>query len=110
MKASDALATLVQARDIDDPEFSASRTARLQEDVADGLLKLAANGKFSGASPELRRQLEQMLEKGQFKLPSDAGERQELLHDLQDFLDRKGDELSKLRQESSPCEQCRGGT
>ncbi len=110
MKASDALAALAKAGDADAPALSAERTVRLEKDVLDALQRLATNGKFAGASPELRDQLEKRMKDGQFRLPQDPTERQKLLDDLQDFLDQESDALSKLRQECAECEQCRGGT
>ena len=82
---------------------------QLSKDIKDAIEKLAKSGAFNNLSPELREQLQKLMKNGQFDLPDDPAERQKLLDELGDFLDKESDKLSRLHEK---CENCGkpGGT
>ncbi len=106
-KAHNAVAALAKAGLGEGQELSAERLEQLEKDVIEALQKMAKNGDFSGASPKLRSELERLMKNGKFKLPQAGEEREQLLNELEDFLDKESEKLSKLRKE---CKECEGGT
>lgn len=108
-KAQDSVAALQRASKADAPMLSQEAIEQLSKDIKEALEKMAKSGAFNNLSPELRKQLQKLMKNGQFDLPGDPGERQKLLDELGDFLDKESDKLSKLREK---CENCGkpGGT
>jgi hypothetical protein len=102
-KAQSALTELKRASEGDAGELSEERTLALEKDVLEALKKLGRDGKFSNAPPELRDALQRLTKNREFKLPKDAAARQEMLDQLQEYLDQEAEKLSELRQ------QCQGG-
>lgn len=109
-KATDAVAALAKAGDADAALMSIERIDQLQKDVIETLRKLSKTTQFSGASSELRDQLQRLLKSGDFNLPEDAEARKKMLDDLQEYLDQEFDRLSELREKCKKCETCPGGT
>lgn len=108
-KAQDSVAALKRASEADAPALSQESIEQLSRDIKEALEKMARSGAFNNLSPELREQLQKLMKNGQFDLPGDPAERQKMLDELSDFLDKESDKLSKLREK---CEDCGkpGGT
>lgn len=103
-EAHEAAAAL--ARAADGPELNLDTMLQLEQNLAEMLMKLQEQGAFSGAPESLRRELERLIKQGQFKLPADPAERQELLDELEEYLDQEWEKLNELRQK---CGDGRGG-
>ncbi|MFP6765098.1 MAG: hypothetical protein VB858_15830, partial [Planctomycetaceae bacterium] len=84
-------------------------TEEFGKDVREALSRMERDGIFDQLSPQLRSQLERLRKDGQFKLPGNPQDRQQLLDELADFLEEESDRLSKLQK---PCTRCGkpGGT
>lgn len=116
-KALDAAALLAAANNPDAPELSLERTEQLEKDLAETLQKMMQKGGLQGASPELQEQLQRLMKNGKMKMPGKPGERQELLDELKDLLEKEDKKLSDLRKKCSSCKsgqcdkegECEGG-
>ena len=97
-KASDALAQLARALKGDGSQVLPETLERLEKDVVDGLKKLAKANGFKHLSPELRDQLERLMKDENFEIPDELKD-EELMQELQEFLDQEADRLEKLRNE-----------
>ena len=108
-KAQDSVAALQRASKSDAQMLSQESIEQLSKDIKDAIEKLAKSGAFNNLSPELREQLQKLMKNGQFDLPGDPAERQKLLDELGDVLDKESDKLSRLHEK---CENCGkpGGT
>lgn len=105
-KASSAAQTLSQAGDGDG--LTPEQIQALTDQIAEGLQRLSEKGSLgsksaSSLSPEMRERLNQMMANGQLTLPSDPAERQQMLDELQEMLNKECRKLSELRS------QCQGG-
>ena len=107
--AQDSVAALQRASKSDAQMLSQESIEQLSKDIKAAIEKLAKSGAFNNLSPELREQLQKLMKNGQFDLPDDPAERQKLLDELGDFLDKESDKLSRLHEK---CENCGkpGGT
>jgi hypothetical protein len=105
-KALDAVSALAKCGSGDASELSIKRVEQLEKDLLDAMKKLAANGAFSNASPELRQRMERMISSGQFRLPANEAERNQLLGELDQFLEQESRQLGELRK---GCEHCQQG-
>ena len=91
-------------------EFSAERTENLEQELSEALQKLGQKGALSNASQGLQDQLARLTTNGKLKLPRDAGERQEVLDQLNEFLQQENKKLSDLRKKCSACKSgCQSG-
>ncbi len=113
-KAQSALSELKQASAKDGIELSDDRALMLEKDVLDALKKMAASGDFSGASEEMQDMLQRLTKQKNAGLPQDAQARQQMLDELQEFLDQEAQKLEELRQkcQGENCPHCGkpGGT
>jgi hypothetical protein len=107
-KARQAAALLAQGTGEDGGELSVERAEQLEQHVFDALQKLADHGGLNGASPELREQLEKLSHDVRRQLPQDKAERQQLLDELKEFLDREAEKLSQLGDHKDYCPHCNG--
>ncbi len=101
--AAEATALLAKAAAGDGSELSLERMEQLEQDVLETLQKMSKNGGLGGASSSLQSELQRLIKSGKLSLPPDAAARQELLSELQDFLEQESKKLSELRK------QCQGG-
>ena len=92
-------------------ELTVEQQEQLSRDVLEALRKLSPDGKFDGAGSELASELQRLTKNGQFKLPEDAAKRQELLDQLQDYLEQQEQKLAELREKMGQCQggNCPGG-
>ena len=102
-KAQEALAALKHAADGEQLTMPLESLLQLEQEMLETLQKMMGKGAFQNAPESLKSELQRLMKDGQFKLPEDPGERQELLDSLSEFLDQESDELSELRS------KCRGG-
>lgn len=109
-KASEAASLLARAGDTDAPELTLERTEQLEKELLEALQKLQQKGAFSGASKDLRQQLQRLMKNGKFQMPKDPGEVQELLDELREHLEKESKKLSELRKKCSSCKsgKCEG--
>lgn len=102
-QARDAAAVLAEAADGDAPALSLERQELLEKELLEALKKMAENGAFKNASAGLKSELQRLAKSGNPRLPQDAAERQKLLDELREHLDRESEKLAEARQ------QCQGG-
>ena len=100
-----AAAALLSESNSADPagELSGERTDNLEHELGDALQKLMQKGVFSNAPQGLQDQLARLTKNGKLGLPREAGERQEVLDELKEFLDQENKKLSDLRKKCSAC-------
>jgi hypothetical protein len=104
-KAQEALDHLAADAKQNQSAMSAERRDQLEQDAMESLRKLSKDGRFSKASPELQKKLQQLMKDGHLSLPKDAKEREKMLSDLKKFLKDESKKLSKLRgKEGDPDE------
>ena len=106
-EALDALAAEAADGDLDGP--GPERLGQLRKDLEEALEQLA-RGKSSRDLPDsVKQQLQRLAKEGPStaRLPQDGAERQQLLDDLRDYLDREARQLEQLRQQA---QQKPGGT
>jgi hypothetical protein len=110
-QARDAATLLAESNHADPAagQLSLDRTEQLEKDLTDTLQKLMKKGACSGASQSLQDQLQRLCKNGKLQMPGNAGERQELLDELQEFLDAENKKLSDLRKKCSECKACKAG-
>ncbi len=102
--AAQAASILAKAAAGDGPPLSQERQEQLEQDILETLQKLAKNGGLNGASSSLQSELQRLMKSGKLGKSGDSAARQELLNELQDFLEQESEKLSELRK------QCQGGT
>lgn len=79
-------------------ELDDERKERLEQDLLDALRKMAENGAFDGATAaNLPDALKQLIKQNATKLPLDETLREELLDELQEFLDQESAKLAECR-------------
>jgi hypothetical protein len=96
-KAQDALERLAADADKSQSSLSAERRDQLEQEAIESLRKLSKDGRFSKASPELQKKLQQLMKDKHMSLPKDAKEREKMLSDLKQFLKDESNKLSKAR-------------
>ena len=96
-KAQDALERLAADADKSQSSLSAERRDQLEQEAIESLRKLSKDGRFSKASPELQKKLQQLMKDKHVSLPKDAKEREKTLSDLKKFLNEESKKLSKCR-------------
>jgi hypothetical protein len=96
-KAQDALERLSADADKSQSSLSAERRDQLEQEAIESLRKLSKDGRFSKASPELQKKLQQLMKDKHMSLPKDAKEREKMLSDLKKFLKDESEKLSKCR-------------
>jgi hypothetical protein len=96
-KAQDALERLAADADKSQSSLSAERRDQLEQEAIESLRKLSKDGRFSKASPELQKKLQQLMKDKRVSLPKDAKEREKTLSDLKKFLNEESKKLSKSR-------------
>lgn len=102
-KASAAALTLAMAEN-GEVSLSAARVEQLEQELLEALQQMQKSGSLSGASPSLQAQLQKLMQNGQFKQLSESGaERQQMLDELKELLDREQKKLSEARK------KCNGG-
>ncbi|HXY36886.1 MAG TPA: hypothetical protein VEI07_21845 [Planctomycetaceae bacterium] len=99
-KARDALDRLAADAQQSQSSLSAERRDQLEQEAMESLRKLSKNGRFSKASPELQKKLQQLMKDGKLSLPKDAKEREKTLSDLKKFLKDESEKLAKSRGKS----------
>ena len=117
-KFQEAVAQLAKATRGEGEPLSPEAREQLEQDVAEAvemLTKKGANsadvapGKKGAGNKSLQDKLQRLMKEGKLKLPSDPQERQELLDELQDELNKEKQKLSELRKKCKACSQCKGG-
>jgi hypothetical protein len=103
-KAQDALERLAADADKSSSSLSAERKEQLEQEAIESLRKLSKDGRFSKASPELQKKLQQLMKDKHVSLPKDAKEREKTLSDLKKFLKEESKKLSKCRGKCKKCE------
>lgn len=83
---------------------SAQRQEGLQKNLGNTLQKLQKRGALKKAPQKLRDQLARLNKTGEkLDLPQDPQERQQMLKELQEFLDQESSSLESLQKECSNC-------
>jgi len=110
-QASSAAALLSESNAADPAgKFSAERIEGLENELGDTVQKLMQQGAFSKAPQGLQDQLARMTKNGKLRMPREAGERQEVLDELKDFLEKENKKLADLRKKCSACKSgCKNG-
>lgn len=110
-KAQEALAALKHAADGEQLTMPLESLLQLEKEMLETLQKMIEKGAFQNAPQSLKDELQRLMKNGQLKMPGDPGERQELLDDLGEFLEKESDELSELRSkcEGGQCKKCGEG-
>jgi hypothetical protein len=103
-KAQDALERLAADAEKTQSSLTAERREQLEQEAIESLRKLSKDGRFSKASPELQKKLQQLLKDHHITLPKDAKEREKTLSDLKKFLDDESKKLSKFRKKDGKSE------
>jgi hypothetical protein len=96
-KAQDALERLASDADQSRSSLTSERRDQLEQEAVESLRKLSKDGRFSKASPELQKKLQQLMKDGHISLPKDAKERDRTLSDLKKFLKEESKKLAKCR-------------
>lgn len=108
--AKEAAQLLAQALNKNASELSSDQIEQLQQDVLETLRKLSENGTLDRPGAEgLKDALQRLIKKNGDKkssLPSDPDELQDLLDDLDDFLEQEAKRLDEIRKK---CKGCAGG-
>ncbi len=108
-KAQDALDRLGEDAKQNASSLSAERRDQLEQEVAESLRKLSKSGRFSKASPELQKKLQQLMKDNHLSLPKDAKEREKMLSDLKKFLKDESKKLAKARHKEGDPEDDQEG-
>jgi len=110
-KAQEALTALKHAADGEQLTMSLESLLQLEKETLETLQKMMEKGAFQDAPEPLKNELQRLMKDGQFKLPEDPGERQELLDSLSEFLDKESEELAELRSKckGGQCKKCGDG-
>ncbi|MSR57698.1 MAG: hypothetical protein EXS05_08500 [Planctomycetaceae bacterium] len=116
-KARGAAALLADSNLSDTPQMSLERSEQLENDLAESLQKMMQKGGLAGVPKDLKEQLQRLMKNGKLQMPKDAGDRQELLDELKEYLDKENDKLNELRKKCSGCKsgqcdkegECEGG-
>lgn len=112
-KARDAAAALAEANAPDGEPLSGERVQQLEKSLVETLQKMQKGGRGSRLPPDVQQQLQRLTKNGQGRLPKDAGQRQQLLQELQEHLQRESRRLAELRKQSpggrtGTCPHCGG--
>jgi hypothetical protein len=97
-KAQDALERLAADADKSHSSLTSESRDQLEQEAIESLRKLSKDGRFSKASPELQKKLQQLMKDRHISLPKDAKERERTLSDLKKFLKEESKKLSKCRK------------
>lgn len=97
-------AAMLKGAGLDGNELSLERSEQLQKELAETLQKLGQKGAFAGASKSLQDQLQRLIKDGKLQLPEDAAERERLLDELREHLQKESDKLCELRGKCSQCD------
>ncbi len=110
-QASTAAALLSESKSSDKAsEFSAQRLENLENELGDAVQKLMQKSAFANASQSLQDKLARASKDGKLRMPRDASERQELLDELKEHLDKENKKLSDLRKQCAACKSgCKSG-
>jgi len=101
-KAGDALQSLAHDATKNGETLTAERREQLEKEATESLRKLSKSGRFGKASPQLQKKLQQLMKNGRLGAPKSGQEREKLLSDLKQFLDKESKKLSQCRG------QCKG--
>lgn len=96
-KARDALQSLDADATKNGEAMTAERRAQLEQEATESLRKLSKSGKFGKASPRLQKELQKLMKNGRLTMPKNAVEREKLLSDLKQFLDKESKKLCECR-------------
>lgn len=117
-KFQEAVAQLAKAAGGEGEKLSPEAREQLEQDVAEAIEQLMKKGSESAdikpgkpgsGNQSLRDKLQKLMKDGKAKLPSDARERQELLDELKEELEKEKQKLSELRKKCKACSKCKGG-
>src|SRR5204862_7898819 len=87
-QATSAAALLSESKSADPAgELSAERNEGLENDLGDSVQKVMQKGAVSNAPQGLQEQLARLTKNGKLRLPREAGQRQEVLDQLREFLE-----------------------
>ncbi len=106
--ARSAINRLAEAASADLLDLDPEQLEELRKQAQETMEKLAGSGAFDRMSPELKEQLQRLMKDGKFEMPSDPGERSELLSELDEFLEQESSRLSELRSKCEGQGQCKG--
>jgi hypothetical protein len=107
-----AAAALLSESNSADPgaELSAERTESLENELGEAMQKLMQKGAFSNASQSLQDKLARLSKDGKLRMPREGGERQELLDQLKEHLEKENKKLAELRKKCAACKSgCKSG-
>lgn len=92
------------AADFDRNSLSAEQREQLEQQLMESLETLQKTGALNGASGTLREQLQRLMKDGRMQgLPQDPAAREQMLSELQEFLEQEQRKLAEAR------EKCQGG-
>lgn len=104
--ARSAINQLAEAADADLLDLDPDQFEELRKQAQETMEKLADSGAFDRMPQELKEQLQRLMKDGKFEMPSDPGERSELLSELNEFLEQESNRLSELRSKCEGQGQC----
>lgn len=112
-KARDAAAALAEANAPDGESLSEEHLQQLEKSLVETLQTMQKRGRAAKLPPDVRQELKRLTKNGQGRLPKDAGQRQQLLQELQEHLQQESRRLAELRKQSpggqtGPCPHCGG--
>ena len=110
-QATSAAALLSESNSADPAgELSAERNEGLENELGDSVQKLMQKGALSNAPQGLQEQLARLTKNGKLRLPREAGQRQEVLDQLREFLEKENKKLADLCKKCAACKSgCKGG-
>ncbi len=116
-KFQEAVAQLAKAAGGDGEQLSPEAQEQLERDVAEAIEQLAKKGASSeeigpgkpgAGSKSMAERLQKLMKDGKARLPTDPKERQELLDQLKEELEKEKKKLSELRKKCKACSKCNG--
>lgn len=90
-------------------KLSDEQLERLEGDLSQALQKLAEGGQLKKLPEGLQGKLGELAQGGKFALPKDPGQRDALLAELREHLDREAQRLAALQQQHGQEGQCQNG-
>lgn len=117
-KFQEAVAQLAKAAGGQGEQLSPEAKEQLEKDVEEAIEQLQKKGsqsseigpgKQGSGKQSLKDKLQRLMKDGKARLPTDPKERQELLDQLKEELEKEKEKLSELRKKCKACSQCKGG-
>ena len=116
-KFQEAVAQLAKAAGGEGQKLSPEAQEQLERDVEEAIEQLSKKGSSSSeigpgkpgsGQKSLKDRLQNLMKDGKAKLPTDPKERQELLDQLKEELEKEKQKLSELRKKCKACSKCKG--